>query len=141
MWKRKVAAVVVAGALLVPMMGAEGGCEEAPNTGEGQVDPEKSVTLQNTGKGRTQKGEDTPFNVVLRIKNLETGKVQTVRKELIGGTFHYNIDYNPGTKLELTLKVSGGASDVFDCKIYDGPANQDTDHGLAQATCLLYTAR
>lgn len=127
-------------ALLVGLA-CEGEDGAAPNTGEGRVDKTKSITLQNTGKGRTRDGRSTAYHVVLRIRNTKTDTEQTVRKDLVGDRFAYNIDYTAGTRLHIRLKVYGGANDVFDCKIYDGPDNQNDDHGLAQAYCELFTAR
>lgn len=127
-------------ALLVGLA-CEGEDKPARSTGEGKVDAKKSVTVQFTGKGRTRGGKATPYHVKLTIRNTKTDKVQTVSKDLVGDRFRYNIDYNKSTRLELRLKVYGGANDVFDCKIQDGPDHKSEDHGLAQAYCDLTTAR
>lgn len=131
---------VVAGGLLVAMMGAESpSCQRRGDVHSDRPPAERQAPAGSRTAVIRVTEATGPHDIQVRAHKLGEGLGDWSREHAAVAGYSQTLTYAPGTRIEIVIRVSGHAGDMFACEITDGPGNRARNRGAGEAYCSLTT--
>lgn len=81
-----------------------------------------------------------PCEITVRVEEVGTDRFAQTGPLLVAlGRYEQDVRYYTGYALEIAVGIKGSMRDTFQCRILDGPGNEQQSVGSGSRACLLVT--
>lgn len=134
-------ALTLAAAVLIAPLLTAGQCERT-----GSVDSDRPAVDWNGAPAAARQAlirvpqATGPYTIWVTAHRVGEARGDHNHELVPGAGYSQTLTYSSGTRIEITVTVTGRADDTFTCRIDDGP-RAVVDHHQGQAYCRLTTSQ